>query len=218
MFGRVVGHTWRIGGRYPSPEWSLLSYSVTNPSLDEIVARIQAAEPRAGRTRVVAIDGRAGSGKSTLAAALVDRLDAATIHMDDIFPGWDGLAAAAPLLTEQVLEPLLNGRPAKYRRYDWEQGAYAEWVAVEAHPVLIVEGCASGSLVAAPYLSLLIWIDAPVDVRMDRGITRDGETFRPHWQRWAGQEDVHFATERTAERADVTIDGRSPVPPHPAGS
>jgi hypothetical protein len=44
-------------------------------------------------------------------------------------------------------------------------------------------------------------------VRFRRGIARDGETYRPHWERWAWQETAHFAAEATACRADVRVDG-----------
>ena len=41
---------------------------------------------------------------------------------------------------------------------------------------------------------------------MRRGIERDGEAFRPHWQRWARQEDALFAADRTRQRADLVVD------------
>lgn len=178
--------------------------------VEDLAARLLGAPPRAGNTRVAAIDGPAGSGKTTLAARLAAAVGAPVVHMDDLYPGWDGLAAAPGKLREWVLEPLADGRRARYRRYDWEAGAYAEWVDVPAADVLITEGCASGARTAAPYLSLLVWVDAPYDVRMLRGIGRDGEIFRPYWERWAAQERVLFAAERTAERADVRVDGTAP--------
>lgn len=175
--------------------------------LTRLATRITQSPPNAGRTRVVAIDGPAGSGKTTLAARLSRPLEAPVVHMDDLFPGWDGLAEAPGKLVDWILAPLAAGRQAVYRRYDWEAGAYAERVAVPESDVLIVEGCASGSTAAAPYLSLLIWIAAPHDVRMARGLARDGEAFAPHWERWARQEDAVFTAERTRARADLIVDG-----------
>ena len=179
--------------------------------IDELADRITHTAPNAGSTRVVAIDGPAGSGKSTLAARLGGRLNAPTVHMDDLYPGWGGLAAGPARLLEWVLGPLVSGRAARYRRYDWEASRYAEWVEVPNAGTLIVEGCASGARSGAPYLSYLIWVEAPRDVRMRRGIERDGEIFRPHWDRWAAQEQVHFAADGTAGRADVRIDGAPSV-------
>jgi len=30
-------------------------------------------------------------------------------------------------------------------------------------------------------------------VRYERAMARDGDTFRPHWERWAGQEEALLA-------------------------
>ena len=185
-------------------------------ALDALVRQVQRAPARAGATRVLAIDGPAGSGKSTLAVRLATRLDAPVLPMDDIYPGWDGLAEAAPLLTRDVLQPLALHRPARYRRYDWVRHEYADLVDVPASHVLVVEGCSCGSRIVAPYLSLLLWVQAPLDVRFRRGVARDGETFRPHWERWARQENALFAAEDTRERADYRIDG-APTAEHDPG-
>jgi hypothetical protein len=44
---------------------------------------------------------------------------------------------------------------------------------------------------------------------------RDGEDYRPHWERWVRQEDVLFAAERTRQRADLRIDGAPSIPHDP---
>ncbi len=44
---------------------------------------------------------------------------------------------------------------------------------------------------------------------MSRGIARDGEAYRPHWERWAEQEARLYAADRTRERADLVIDTSS---------
>ena len=184
---------------------------MTVVALTHLVARLRESPARAGSTRVLAVDGRGGSGKTTLADRLASLLDAPVVHMDDLFPGWDGLAAAAPILRRWVLEPLARGEVARYQRYDWSRDAYGGWVDVPPSDSLVVEGCACGSRLVAPYLSLLLWIDAPRTVRFDRGLRRDGEALRPHWERWARQEDALFAAEGTCERADYRIDGAPSV-------
>ncbi|SEE64902.1 uridine kinase family protein [Jiangella alba] len=186
-------------------------------TFDDLAARVRSLPPRAGATIVVAVDGPAGSGKTTLAGRLAARLDdAPVLHMDDLYPGWDGLAHAAAAVAAEVLRPLAEGRPARYRRWDWQADRWAGWVDVPAVPVLVVEGCGSGSTPGAPYLSLLLWVDAPHDLRQARGFERDGDGFRPHWARWARQEEALFAAERTRERADLLVDTASPVPHDPA--
>jgi uridine kinase len=182
---------------------------VTLLAFDDLAAQIRTGPARAGVTRVVAIDGPGGSGKSTLAARLAGLLDAPVVHMDDIYPGWDGLAAAAPLLREWVLEPLACGMLVRFQRYDWSLDTYRDWVEVPAAEVLVVEGCGSGSRIVARFLTMLLWVEAPREVRFARGIERDGPAYRPLWERWARQEDVLFAEERTRERADYVIDAAS---------
>ncbi len=164
------------------------------------------AAPGPGGVRVVTLDGPSGSGKTTLAAALAARLDGApVVHMDDLYPGWDGLDDAVPRLVEWVLEPLSAGLPGAYRRWDWAAGRYAERHAVAAAPVVLVEGVGCGAAACAPLLSLLVWLDAPRDVRRARGLARDGDAFAPHWQRWADAEAAHFAAQGTHDRAGIRL-------------
>lgn len=182
-----------------------------------VVVDLVSSRPAAvGRTKVLAVDGPSGSGKTTLTRRLRRVLSAPSIHLDAIYPGWDGLAEAPGLLVAKVLEPLAAGRPAAYRRWDWDAGVWAESHPVAPSPVLIVEGVGSGATACAPYLSALLWVEAPTDVRMRRGIARDGEAYRPHWERWARQEQVMFAADRTRERADLRIDGDAQVSYDPA--
>jgi uridine kinase len=175
-----------------------------------LARRVRLAPARAGDCRVVAVDGPSGAGKSTLADAIGAELRAQVVRVDDLIPGWGGLDAAAPIIVRDILEPLARGQDASFRRYDWDRQQYAEWRAVPRAAYLVVEGCASGSRIAAPYLALLVWVDAPLDLRFERGMARDGETFRPYWERWEEQSSALFAAEGTAERADVVVDG-SPV-------
>ncbi|HSF26729.1 MAG TPA: uridine kinase [Actinomycetes bacterium] len=176
-------------------------------TIDALATRVRAAEARAGSTRVVAIDGPSGAGKTVLAARLAKALGGApVVHLDDLYPGWDGLAAAPALLSDWVLQPLSRGEPARYRRYDWAGEEYAEWHDVPAAPVLVVEGCGAGARACAPYLALLVWVDAPAEVRRRRGLARD-PGYEPHWERWAAQEQVMWAVDGTRERADVCLDG-----------
>ncbi|MEZ5202197.1 MAG: hypothetical protein R2742_13215 [Micropruina glycogenica] len=48
-------------------------------------------------------------------------------------------------------------------------------------------------------------VEAATDVRMARGLERDGEAFRPHWQRWAAQERELFGADHTRDRADLIV-------------
>ena len=163
------------------------------------------AEARDGRTRVVAIDGRSGAGKTSLTASLRGELGAPVVTLEDLYGGWDGLERGIDLLVSEVLAPLSAGRAARVPRYDWAAGAWGTPWALEPPEVLIVEGAGAGARRAAAYESVLAWMEAPASVRKKRALDRDGETFAPHWETWAAQEDAMLARERTPERADIVI-------------
>jgi hypothetical protein len=170
-----------------------------------VAAALGGAGPAAG-LRVIAVDGRSGSGKSTLATGLAAQLGADLLRMDDIYPGWDGLEAGIARLALGVLGPLSTGRPAGYRRWAWDRSATGAWQPVPAPATLVVEGVGCGARACARYLAALVWLEAPEPVRYARAIARDGEGYRPHWQRWAGQEDAYLARDRTPDRADLVVD------------
>ncbi len=170
-----------------------------------VVDLARSAQPRCGATRVIAIDGPSGSGKTTLAQGVCRAIGCAAVHMDHIFPGWDGLAAAVDLLTEQVLDPLSRGVEARYRTWDWEHGRWGEARTAAPADFLVVEGCGSSVGSAAPYAAVRVFVEAGHDVRMRRGLDRDGDAFAPHWERWARQEEELFTADRTRERADLVL-------------
>lgn len=158
------------------------------------------------RQYVIAVDGPSGAGKSRLASRLAHALgDAAVIRLDDMYPGWDGLEPAVPRLVAWALRPAGEGRPVRWRRWDWVAGRYAEWHEVPQRPVLVVEGVGAGARACAPYLDQLLWVEAPEPARFVAAMARDGETYRPHWRRWAAAERAHFEKEGTRARADVVV-------------
>ena len=98
------------------------------------------------------------------------------------------------------------GRAAHVPRYDWVAAAWGTPWVLEPPGLLIVEGVGAGARRAAAYASVLVWMEAPESVRKKRALDRDGETFAPHWDMWAAQEDAMLAREHTPQRADFLID------------
>ncbi len=174
-----------------------------------LARRVRRSPPSAGRCRVVAVDGPSGAGKTTLADALGHELGAQVVHVDDLIPGWDGLTAGPGIVARDILQPLTRGEDGGYLRYDWVEGRYAEWQPVPQADHLVLDGCGSGARAIAVHLALLVWVDADREVRFERGIARDGETFRPHWTAWEQASQTMFAAEDTAARADVRVTGSS---------
>ena len=173
--------------------------------VSEIVALVDSTPARCGQTRLVAIDGPSGSGKTTLARQVADVLSAPTVHMDDLYPGWDGLRAGTHRADEWIVQPLREGRAARYQRWDWEAEEYAEWVQLPATDVLVLEGCGSGALPGGAFASVLVWVEAAEHVRRARGIARD-PGFAAFWDLWAAQERRLYEADRTWERADLVVD------------
>ena len=177
----------------------------TADHVNAIVARVDATPPRCGGTHLVAIDGPSGSGKTTLARRVAEVLAAPTVHMDDLYPGWDGLRAGTHRADEWVVQPLREGRSVRYHRWDWEAGRYAEWVQLPPTDVVVLEGCGSGALPGGACASVLVWVEAEESVRYARGIARD-PGYADFWQHWATQERRLYEADRTWERADVVVD------------
>jgi uridine kinase len=173
--------------------------------LRQIGLALRRAAPKAGATRVVAIDGRSGAGKTSLAATLAGQLDAPVVSLEGLYGGWDGLEHGIDLLVSEVLEPLAAGQAARVPRYDWVSREWAEPAVLEPPAVLIVEGVGAGARRAAAFASLLVWLESPALIRKNRALDRDGETFAPYWDQWAAQEEEMLAREHTPDRADILI-------------
>jgi uridine kinase len=179
-----------------------------------LVAALAAERPATlGAGRLVCVDGPAGSGKTTLAAALARVTGAPVVHTDDLMDGWRGLDAVGRQLTA-LAEGLAAGRPATYRRYDWLHGRYAARPQVVAPgPWLVVEGVGSGAAALARWTTLLVWVEAPPALRLERGLARDGAAVADHWRQFTLDEQLLFARDGSRDRADVVVDGTGSRPP-----
>ena len=192
----------------------------TREAAQDVVRRTLAAPTTLGRGRLLCIDGPAGSGKTTLAAAVLDAVpDPVTrrvVHLDDVYPGWTGLVAGIERVARLLVAPLARNEPGGYRRYDWVTETEAEWHDVPPVDLLVLEGVGAGALDFARHITTLVWVDAPRDVRLGRGVARDielygpadaGEELRGRWLRWMADEDALLAEHRTRARADLEVPG-----------
>jgi hypothetical protein len=159
------------------------------------------------RGPVLLIDGRSGSGKTELAAALVaESPQVQLLRLDDLYPGWDGLEQGSVAALELLVARRLDDRPS-WRRWDWATGDYAEWHDVDPTRPLVVEGCGALTRSARRRADFGLWVELDAEQRKRRALARDGETFAPHWDDWAAQEDAHIARDDPRGLADAIVDG-----------
>lgn len=183
------------------------------PDVAGLVVELAASRPPTlGAGRLVCVDGPAGSGKTTLATAVAGLTGAQVVHMDDLMEGWSGLVSTGPQL-EAIVEPLAENRPGSYRRYDWHLGRFDGAVDVPAADWLVIEGVGSGNPLVADLVTVLVWVEAADDLRLARGLERDGSDMEDHWRGFMAAEAELFASFRTRERADVIVDGTGATPP-----
>lgn len=174
------------------------------PTAADVAAHAQRRPALLGSTRLVSIDGPAGSGKTTLARAVGALTGAEVVHLDDLYPGWEGLFDVEPHVLG-ILDPLSADRTGSYRRYDWAAGDYAETHRVGPAPLLVLEGVGAGNRAWRHLVSTLVWVEADAPTRLARGLARDGEATRALWERWMADEDRLFAEESTRACADLVV-------------
>ena len=145
---------------------------------------------RPGPVRLVAVDGRGGAGKTSFAAALAEAAGGAPVVHTDDFADRAGGAEWWPDLLREVVEPLVDGRPAD----------------VAPEPIVIIEGVSAGRREWADHLAFVIWLAAPATIRQARTLERDGPAAAASWATYEAEEDRFFADDPVRPRADLIID------------
>lgn len=155
---------------------------------------------------IIGIDGRSGSGKTRLSGLLeqslsAERIGVRVLNLDSIYPGWDGLAEGTKTW-RKISRNLREGKPASYREWDWHADAPGhEHTINPAHETVII--CEGVGAIAGT-CNVRIVVRAPDELRYRRAINRDGDMYRPHWERWAAQEEALLAAySATYTQADL---------------
>ncbi len=175
----------------PSDEWAA-----------QVLAHALSAPPTLGSGRLICVDGLAGAGKTTLVARLASLSGAPVIHSDELLAGWRGLPGLGATI-EAILRPLDDGQPSSWRRWDWLAATWAESHPLSPTPLLVIDGVGCGAAAYDDLITTLVWIEAASEVRLARGLERDGTHVRGEWEQWLRDEVVLHARERTRERADL---------------
>jgi uridine kinase len=189
-----------------------------------LVRRLQVAAARRSAV-LVGVDGQGGAGKTVWAAGLAEALQslglpAGVVHFDDFFlPSAErphGTCETRTVggdfdwrrLRDEVLVPLRENRVGRYERYDWTLDALAETHEVPPHGVVIVEGVYCTRRELADLYDVRVWVACPRDVRLARGIERDGDDARGRWELdWMPCEERYVREHNPSEAAHYIVGG-----------
>jgi uridine kinase len=168
---------------------------------------VRTLDPVVRKTVLVAIDGWGGSGKTSLAQWLANEVGGTTVCSDDFarpgIPGWEW-----DRFNEQVLQPLSRDERARYQRYDWTDDQLAEWHEIEPGGFLIAEGVSISRTELVDLWNLKVWVECPYELRLARGVERDGEAMRDTWVNvWMPEEARYVEEQRPHKRADYIVLG-----------
>jgi uridine kinase len=175
--------------------------------LDTIVSMVD--DRSAGPLTVLGIGGCGGAGKTTLARRLAERVEGAQVVATDEF--WTGSSFDLERLRVAVLDPLLAGSVATFDSWNWATKTRRAGRTVRPEGVIIVEGvCALHQMFRAD-LAVRIWVDAPPEVRLERGVARDGEASRMTWETvWMPNEMAYIERDDPIGCAHLIVDGTLP--------
>jgi cytidylate kinase len=155
---------------------------------------------------LIVVDGRSGSGKTQWASNLASARGFEVLSLDEVYPGWDGLDAGQALVSRHLLPQWFECGEVDVPQWDWVHATYRRVRRLVSLHGLIIEGCGSLTEVTATQASESVWLEASDDERFERAMARDGESYRPHWRRWALQEERFLALHHSPERAGQVIE------------
>lgn len=173
---------------------------------NRVLTQALAAGPRCGSLILIGIDGPSGSGKTTLASAIAAQAQGqrvATVHVDDICPGWHGLEQVPQRLATIAAQLSTHGE-ATYPTWDWHANAPGTPAHIAGATLVIVEGTCALDPAWADHRSLSVWMNSPLAIRRERALRRDGDIYTPHWDAWARDEAAYYTS--TTMAPDLVIE------------
>lgn len=182
----------------------------------ELLQAIDERLPRQERL-LLAIDGGSASGKTTLAALLGQRYGCPVFHMDDFFlrpeqrtpqrlaePGGN---VDRERFFSEVLQPLRQGGPASYRRYDCRTGQLLPPVLRQAGQLNVIEGAYSMHPELSALYDLSVFLAVSPETQRRRILQRE-PAFKQQlfFQKWIPMENRYFQAFSIPERCDLRIE------------
>jgi uridine kinase len=155
------------------------------------------------------IDGPSGAGKTTLAASLEaawpQERTVFVLHMDDLYPGWQGLRQASDIVAKTVIPARTADEEVTVNSWDWAAAGPGSPIVIPANVDLIIEGCGALTKASARGVTASIWLDAEEGIRKSRALSRGNEDFQAHWDEWDAQFQQFVAEHDPRALASVAV-------------
>jgi uridine kinase len=157
-----------------------------------------------------AIDGPAGAGKTTYAAQLEAELSVnatvKTIHMDDLYNGWDNaLSNALSEILDRISTAHLAGRECVIKKFNWSTMQFDSEEIITPTDFLIIEGVGAAQQIVRESGAITYWLDIEPEIGLQRVLARDGAHIEVQMRQWQIDQDKHFARDETRENCEFKL-------------
>ena len=159
---------------------------------------------------LLAIDGPAGAGKTTLASKLEAEYSAhstvRTIHMDDLYDGWDN--ALGQYLTDtlqMITSAHVAGESCTIKLFNWHLMSFDREEVITPTDYLILEGVGAAQEIVRKAGATTYWLDIDAATGLQRVLARDGAHIEKEMRQWQIQQSIHFAADKTRENCEFKL-------------
>lgn len=190
-------------------------------NINDLASEIRARADGYDKPFLVALDGLSGSGKTTLSVELGKDLEASVISGDDFYSGGqlEEWADRTPKekaegamdwqrMRSEALEPLLKGKVAMWRTFNWSTGVGLSDDKVICRPthIIILDGAFSTRPELSDLVDLAVIVKVPDGIRRKRLRDREGKDFMEKWhQVWDEGEAYYYSQVRPDSSFDILI-------------
>ena len=159
---------------------------------------------------LLAIDGPAGAGKTTLAAKLEAEFSVhstvRTIHMDELYNGWeDALGKSLTDTLQAITSAYRAGSNCVIKIFDWHLMKFAREEVIGPTDYLILEGVGAAQEIVRKSGATTYWLDIDAETGLKRVLARDGAHIEKEMLQWQIQQAIHFAKDQTRENCEFKL-------------
>ena len=159
---------------------------------------------------LLAIDGPAGAGKTTLAAKLEAEFSVhstvRTIHMDELYNGWDdALGQSLTDTLQAIVAAYLSGIEHTIKIFNWHLMKFDREEVITPSDYLILEGVGAAQKIVRDAGAITYWLDIDAETGLKRVLARDGAHIEKEMRQWQIQQSIHFAKDQTQENSEFKV-------------